>query len=141
MSSIRQYQRRAAESVITRINMTVKHGPKILLNKRSGKKLHLLGISEGTGTCSDLHGINIAVFSEHPFDPKRHRLITESKPCHGAVLLRDPTEKEIREHRHEFSVDDQCLQAVEGLISVPTKGGNILRFKPNGKSALYVQLA
>lgn len=102
MSSIRNYQRRALESLKpkSQSSLTIFKNNEYYLKQRKfllfvkKTRIFLLGISLGVGTSADLHGINIAVFGESP--PLRSPLTQGQKneQCEWAVLLRTPTKKE-----------------------------------------------
>lgn len=93
MGGIRCMQRRAIESLRNiRDNSLPPIGSNIIFLLEDQRSLFPLGISVGVGTCSDIHGVNVLVLSEH--DPMDNRLGANSVICEYAVLLRSPTEDE-----------------------------------------------
>ena len=106
MSGIRQNQRRAVEALFAgEVYDAVKRrqklfrsavsahvvGHKVLFKLKTGEQVHLCGISVGVGTCSDIHGMNVAVFGSS--DPERNVLEEEKEAlpaCFYAALLRSP---------------------------------------------------
>ena len=76
-----------------------------------GTQIFLLGVSQGIGTCSDFHGINIAVFSKEV----RVRPVSLQGPVHelcaGLALLRGPTDEEKAAQKYP----DQACLVVEKL--------------------------
>ena len=136
MGLVLQTQRRANENAYTEMELVIEYGDKFIL---IDKELHLLGISEGIGTCSDKHGVNIAVFSDNfPFDPNYHRLPSFPIDCRGAVLIRKPT----REETEKLSTLNSSLAMVEGLIIKSVdQTKRIIYVKLNGITINYVPLA
>ncbi|MDP3792779.1 MAG: hypothetical protein Q8Q89_03540 [bacterium] len=139
MSRVIQYQRRALEKVIDQSSsFTIEAGQIYILNN---SVVFLAGLSEGVGTCSDMHGVYVAVFTKDPADQSRIRFLDPNHKleCGGAVLLRERRRDEFNPDIHP-SLIENCL-AVEGLCvlhNVP-KFKSIF-FKQNGKSSLYVDL-
>lgn len=114
MSCIRQYQRRALEAL-----KPEKDWPIMIPNGKIdeyylyGEKIHLLGISEGIGTCSDLKDINIAVFGKTKPELIQFPRNCQHVICSWSALLRNPTDKELQENwRGKEGIS--CL-VVEGL--------------------------
>lgn len=107
MGLVLQCQRRAIEGVITQ----KERPPHPLMNDSlflpafldDGRKLFILGISVGTGTCSDIHGVNVLVMgtgrSQNPIRLPRGATIAS---CAYAVLLRPSTEEEKKTADNEF---------------------------------------
>lgn len=136
MAGLRQFQRRAIEHVIKpvtpapTISLAPKH--KYFLN---GREIFLLGISTGVGTCSDLHGINVAVFGNRPNDFS----LSASERLHAAVLRRSRRDTEF-----DGDIDEKLLAnclAIEGLaIKYDDFGCRQLTFQSSGKVKLYVNL-
>ncbi|MDA2936077.1 hypothetical protein MYX06_02575 [Patescibacteria group bacterium AH-259-L05] len=158
MSSIRQYQRRALESFkpetfefLIRISPRDRyHHHSGILYKKNGQKnttgkrrIFLLGISEGIGTCSDLHGINIAVFGYNQPSPHEHKkLLTKignGITCDWAALLRTPLPEEIKyEWNNNTSISCLVVQKLELVKRLKDgKGNRIIEFMLDQKRKLY----
>lgn len=137
MGLVIQMQRRAIEVVFDKLDLRIGSGSGFILN---GSNLDLLGISDGTGTCSDIKGIDIAVFSlDFPFNPKHHRPLKFPISCGGAILLRNLTPEEIEKNKSVLSNSSLC--AVEGLRLSKPPANNIYNFHSNNRSTTYVALA
>ena len=137
MGLITQMQRRSVEKVYVPFEMTIRAADKFFLFQ---KEIRLLGISVGIGSCSDIHGVNIAVFSkEFPFNPDIHRLPDFPIRCGGAVILRSPRYEEIENIGNDHKTTIIPLCAVEGLELVAAKSHEKI-FYVNGKSDTYVIL-
>src|SRR3989344_2385352 len=129
MGFIVQMQRRVIEAIYADHELTIEEGAKYFIGD---DEVFLLGISRGIGTCSDLHGIDIAVFGKSRLDPEhesRQRKYDASiTSCRGAVLLRDPD-----------SVDKNMphLMLLEALLTIK-QGGATTHFEKTGKASTYV---
>ena len=130
MGSIVIPQRRAVERVVQIVSgqaLTLLPLQKYFLNN---EEIFLRGISEGRGTCSDMRGINIAVFSGNPGDYR----ISEPTECWAAVFLRD---------RKDSDSDPAVktlpnFSAVQGLMPDSTSlDPQLVRFVLTKKIALY----
>ncbi len=140
MSRLIQYQRRAIEKVVDLSD----EGKFVLVANQeyilSNSVIFLAGVSEGVGTCSDLHNVNVAVFTKNPKDKGRVKFLDPDYQiiCEGAVLLRDRRKGESSPDIHPACSD---IEAVDGLcILHKFDHPKRIFFKPNGRSALYVQL-
>lgn len=140
MARIVQYQRRALEHVISKpvVNFFLEAGQTYFLNNGIA---FLAGVSDGEGTCSDMHNVYIAVLTRNPKDSGRIRFLDSRKlACSGAVLLRN---REGYESESEIHPDllATCL-AVEGLKMLH-QDDNLKRvfFRQNGNTKLYVPMA
>lgn len=113
MACVKQWQRRALEKLRpwTIVPLVFSVNGKDEFYLINGKRIYLLGVSSGIGTCSDLKDVNIAVFGyEKPkfiIFPRRW-----NKTCQWAALLREPTKKELQEKQAEGIY---CWMVVEGL--------------------------
>jgi len=142
MGRIRNFQRRAIESLVKweeTINADVDwDGVKLL----SGERLYVLGISDGVGTCSDVHGLYVLVLGlKPPKDGKPYILPGEKiEDCSYAVLLRELTEEEWKEEREARKVDNISLACVE-LLEQLQIGRKQAVFDGTGKKECYVALA
>ena len=137
MGFVLQRQRRAVEAVFDKFDILIKQESRFLFEN---KKINLLGISRGAGTCSDIHNINIAILSlDYPFNPELHRLPKFPITCQGAVLLRNPNHEEIEAGKISFS-PNAPICAVEGLKLVSRSENDIFCLNSNGKSITYVIL-
>lgn len=130
MASIHNYQRRALESVIG------PESPDMLPNLEGdkfylgGEPIYFLGTSSGVGTCSDMHGVDIAVFSMTPANGEPRGTL---ESCTHAALVRPLTEEE----REQQAYKEVAYKAVDGL-RVVKKEWNYVIFERNGKKAVYV---
>ena len=130
MAGLRNFQRRALESLV---NM----GASVITTRLEGAKFYLdetpiyfLGVSTGIGTCSDMHGLDIAVFANFPPIGKPRG---NMKSCLYAALLRSSTEEE----KQQQACPDLAYMTVEGL-EVVKQEWNYVVFKQGGTKAIYV---
>ena len=98
------------------------------------EQVYFQGISDGVGTCSDIHGIDVAVFSKYGPDNFQAK---SYNTCHSVVLLRSPYENEI-DSSGNGEIKSTTL-AVEGLKSTQ-KDNNSYHFFRNGKIKFYTNL-
>lgn len=110
MSRIIQFQRRAIESLWNGLSEKEKEKVRWSKDIRQDSSffyesknyqivfpLGFFGISEGVGTCADVHDINVAVFGKiDGTRPKPYARYPLSS-CGFAVLLRKPTPEETKE--------------------------------------------
>ncbi|OGN29299.1 MAG: hypothetical protein A3A33_03715 [Candidatus Yanofskybacteria bacterium RIFCSPLOWO2_01_FULL_49_25] len=137
MSFIVQRERYAIEEV-TGIMPELRHGSAYALIKGNGTgeslPLYLVGVSEGFGTCSNVHGVNVLGLSKN--EPKGTAHAPQLVPtCRVAVLFRAATPEEIAKNGNNRSV-----AAVELLEFVKIEKGTVF-FRLTGHSATYVVLA
>ena len=138
MSFIIQPQRRALEEVFTRFDLLIRPGYQFYL---ASEEVNLLGISIGAGTCSDLHGLNIAVLSKEPFNPTVNRVKNLPVNCSGAVLIRRMSIEEEGDKKKSNWYINQPIFVTEGLRLVDQD--RFLRklfFELNGLKTYYVHL-
>lgn len=132
MNSVKQEQRGALETMISRKDLTssfsIRRGRRYYLGK---KEIFLLGISEGLGLCSSpkYHGVNIAVFFGNRPLPNHFLKIGV---CHMAALFRGPTQEEWNDNSSSRMVVEKLA-----LVSVSLKE---IRFTPSGQKELYLPL-
>ena len=95
MGLVLQTQRRAIEELKKEVKTS---WPESFFEKnvncfldQDRKRIFCLGVSEGIGTCSDIHGMNVAVFIENFTDEKKLDK-QKVKKCAYAVLLSNPVE-------------------------------------------------
>lgn len=125
-------QRRALEHVIG--NPHPFHLRQGLTYHLGGTQIFFWGISEGVGTCSDLHGTDIAVFGfDGPSEP-----LSEIINCSFAGLVRSPTDEERRCLRKP-PYDDPPLKITEGL-SMIEETAHAIRFMRSWKKGNYIPL-
>jgi len=139
MGLVLQAQRRAIES----LRKCAKPLPKGIgtseLFLDDERRLYIAGVSQGTGTCSDVHGMDVLVLDfvppthNRPYIPNGSSVATSQY----AVLLRSPTKEELREQRK--SLPSASLLAIELLEPIEGGGGRII-FRATGKSECYVRL-
>lgn len=140
MSCIRQYQRRALEALKPKEIQSI-----YLLSTNEfyldNQKIYLLGISEGIGTCSDLHGVNIAVFSRAKPEDNR-MLLGQNKEifCAWSTLLRKPTEEEFQnELKDKKGIAYLVVELIEPILLIEKDDGKrIYYFKSTTKKEFYV---
>ena len=140
MSSIRQYQRRALESLKPEKtdDFIVCPDDQYFLNFQ---KIYLLGISKGIGTCSDLHGVNIAVFGSQTTLPELrwHPKPGEKIECSWSALLREPSSEEKQRSSLSNSIFSLAVEGLEVLRQKKEKKSNLIYFTPTGKIEVYCQ--
>ncbi len=122
MGSVRNYQRRALEALQPRAS----HSFWVSFSNEDiyyldDKRIYFLDVSKGIGTCSDLHGVNIAVFGRKNLNLYRRPGSVQSVFCKWAALLRRPTIKELRE---EWKNEGVC-NVVELIEFIRKEGQNI----------------
>ncbi len=99
--------------------------------------LHVLGISEGNGSHSDVRGMDVLVVGDSPLSTDGREVRRTTPQCAFAVLLRLPTEQELAQW--EGSPDSRgCLRCVE-LLRFRVFRLNEARvvFARTGKHVLY----
>lgn len=123
MAGIHNFQRRALELLMQeRPEKTTQVGG----SRRyffHGREIFLWGISKGIGTCSDLHGIDIAVFGEERSTAK----IPETS-CRSLALVRLPLSGECPE-------DGVARKVVEGLAVHTITGDEMVLVRTGRKEA------
>ena len=125
MSEIHNNQRRALEALMkNRSPATIVVGGSQRYGLE-GKELFLRSISREVETCSDLHGINIAVFSEG------ERLCGNPTMCSSAVLVRTPL-------KGECSHDDGIARMVVETLEVAKVKTGFTEFHRTGRKEIYV---
>ena len=136
MSFILQNQRRAIEKVFTRTNFTIWQTSWFSLN---GRPVNLLGISTGIGTCSDIHGVNIAVLSWEAFNPKVNHPINFPANCSGAILIRNENKKELKERAESLFYINRVILVVEGLeVLIKTRPPQEIYVTLNNSKTSYI---
>lgn len=128
-------ERRAIEIVLDQQPLTLGVRQKYYLDDQ---ELQLLGISEGKGTCSDKHGINVAVFgrSSEPF-LNNFRLVVP-RHCHGAILVRNYGLAPFQE-TGDPETELVPYRVVEGLVPKNNSGDKVY-FQSNHKVEFYVPI-
>lgn len=105
----------------------------------NGNEIFLLGISEGIGTCSDLHGINIAVFGQKELSSPRFPRGKTEVNCSWVALLRKPTDEELKQEGHDSRTPCLIVEEIEILGEHPIKKDKtIYNFIATGKKKIYV---
>ena len=134
MAFVLNTQRRGLEEAIGTKYVDL-HKPRryYLKQKYYGEtEIFFWGVSDGVGTCADLHGIDIAVFGyENPGDPPPCR---PEKEVWFSTLVRPPTYSE-----KKLGGSDP-MRIVEALKPVRVTDEMIV-FEQNGGVAVYVPLA
>ena len=105
------------------------------------EKIYLLGISKGIGTCSDLHGIDVAVFGH--IEPKDNRIPLKPNArifCAWSALLRKPIEEEFQnELKDKSGIPHLVVELIEPILLIEKKDGKrIYHFKSTKKKEFYV---
>lgn len=106
----------------------------------SGKRIYFLGISEGIGTCSDLKGINIAVFGRRKPEACRMPCKDAKVECRWSALLREPTEEEFQnELKDKKGIAYLVVELIEPILLIEKDDGKrIYYFKSTTKKEFYV---
>jgi len=130
--------RRAVEHVFTRVPIDITPETQFYLE---GKKLNLLSISNGVGTCADLHGINMAVLSFLSPSPDEKPYFKFPISCQGSVLLRRLTDEELEEEKKSKLYTGQSLLVVEGLRPIePPSLTPMVDLELNGRKTSFVNI-
>ncbi len=149
MANIKQYQRRAIESLLQSLLLSEQfkiRWPKDIDQDKCrffyhNQEVYFLGISTGVGTCSDIHDLNVAVFGNfgekpEPRCPARQGL----SDCDFAVLVRKPTLNDPEEWNNP-----KFPQLVIELLFVPEWSSKNTNFKKlvsyNNMKTIYSHLA
>lgn len=134
MGLILQRQRRAIESLRGKIKRDL-GGAQVdqELCLENGQRVHLLGVSGGFGTCSDIHGLDVMVvgFSPPPNGKPYIDPWVSIDRCRYTVLVREPTTLEESGLPHRGPV-----LAVE-LLEPVTKDDQKIVFTRTGQSECY----
>ncbi|MDO8496548.1 MAG: hypothetical protein Q7S43_03805 [bacterium] len=130
MGFILRTERRAVESVFQKNLISLKPGQRYFLEN---KELFFIGVSMGIGTCSDLHGINIALFQEVDNQLTTIPLIT----CAGAVLVRDRRDNEPTKWLYPAQIS--ICRITEG-IRTTRMDGHTIYFESSRTTNIYVPL-
>lgn len=129
MTNIHNFQRRALEALtIGRLPTKITVGGNRIYYLED-RELYLLGISEGVGTCSDLHGLNIAVFSH-----KGGKDGISPKPCDYAGLVRKLTTEETNE---DYYARRNISRLVVDGLEVVEDTAEFTRFANTGRKERY----
>ena len=107
------------------------------------KEIFFVGVSEGIGTCADLKGVNIAVFTTHkPSEEQRQEyavlLRSQLRICQFSVLRREPTDDELQRIK-ESEGPNTLILVGEGLLVVNNRSG-VFNFVRNSKKSVYVNI-
>ncbi|MBI4127593.1 MAG: hypothetical protein HY459_00830 [Parcubacteria group bacterium] len=142
MSFILQMQRRAIESLRDHAHEFPRIDPRAELILNDGTPLEILGISQGVGTCSEIHGMNVLVVGTEPLHAARAAAMSRTLlDCAYTVLLRGPTVQEVEEERNRHLWGDgHAFACVELLRSITRKNHRIILTR-TGRKRLYVALA
>ena len=150
MSRITQFQRRAIESLWKDISNGQKDKVKwpkdispdchFFYKEKAiykEKEVYYLGISNGVGSCSDIMGVNVAVFGNFGgIKPKPYSRDPLSS-CQYAVLVRKPTPEETK----QWNKPGVPHLTVE-LLYVARQDGNSIILRPyKNLKTTYCQLA
>lgn len=145
MASIRQFQRRAIESLQSHM-VEPRHPIESVYSLRpvisanflmldNQQPLKVLGISDGTGTCSDIHGMNILVLSADQRSRPQHEVsLVEIQSCAYAVLLRPATQKEAKKEGFNLVYSFFCVE----LLRITDIATDYTNMELTGRRAYYV---
>ena len=137
MGIVMQAQRRAIEDLVPKKKILPENiaDAKLYLNNR--KRVYILGVSPGQGTCSDIHGMDVLVLAtEAPANGPRIVHDSSIETCKYAVLLRKPTEKEVEKAQEYLCATS--LMALELLEPILWDENKII-FKLTGRVKCYAQ--
>ncbi len=138
MGNVHTPQRRALESLKPEEvrSLVISIEDKYYFN---GNEIFFLGISEGIGTCSDLHGINIAVFGQEESPSPRFPRGKIKVNCSWAAILRKPADEELKQEGHNSDTLCLMVEGIEILGEHPIKKDKtIYNFIATGKKKIYV---
>lgn len=126
MASVRQWQRLAIERLRSEAQeLNLGQLPELFLGN---DRLFPLGVSNGVGTCSQVHGMNVLVVGLTPPHPGVEP-VCDATGCAYAVLLRWATEEEKRESEY-------CNSALDLLRVKKNEQGRVVLEKA-GATSLY----
>jgi hypothetical protein len=132
-----QFQRRAIEGAFTKTPITIAKETEFRLN---GRRLNLLGVSPGFGTCSDIWGVDIAVLGQNSETEPVHPSAFPIR-CQGLILLRNLLPDEYEDQKKSKWYVGQPLLMVEGLeIKEEGSQSNLINLRLNGRKSSYVHL-
>lgn len=130
MGFILRTERRAVESVFQHNLISLRSGQRYFLENR---EIFFVGVSLGIGTCSDLHGINIALFQEIDSRSTIIPLVT----CAGTVLVRNRRENEPTKWLYPAQIP--ICRITEGIITTRTDENRVY-FESSRTTNIYVPL-
>ena len=145
MGSIRQFQRRAIESLRSHM-VEPRHPIESVYSLRpvisanflmldNKQPLKVLGISDGVGTCSDIHGMNVLVLSaDQRSRLQREISLAEIENCAYAVFLRPATQKEAKKEGFNPVYSFFCVE----LLRITDIAIGYTNMEPTGSRAYYV---
>jgi len=96
-------------------------------------RIYCWGVSGGYGSCSRIHGMNVAVFGKS--EPESDEVFDDFEKlqtCYYAVLVSEPFEEDGQIKRRVDLLKHDC--------SVPTVNGLMVFFRRTGEDQEYVQL-
>lgn len=137
MAFLTQFQRRAIESLKPHASSSLSDilSSSFWLNGK--QSLIILGISEGIGSCSDIHGMNVLVLSANFLnEPLRIPTAQQIRSCAYAVIIREAREDESVNHNFDPSAEVNCVELLKVLYSETSKTEVSL----TGHRAYYVAL-
>lgn len=130
MGFILRTERRAVESVFQQNFISLRSGQRYFLENR---EIFFVGVSLGIGTCSDLRGINIAIFQEIDSRSTIIPLVT----CAGTVLVRNRRENEPTKWLYPAQIP--ICRITEGIITTRTDENRVY-FESSQTTNIYVPL-
>ena len=152
MGSIRQFQRRAIERLWLHItkprhpiesiyslrsvlsdNLIISESDNLIT--KDARPLAILGISDGVGTCSDIHGMNVLVLSDHLLSQSNHKVtLPQIKDCTYAVLFHQASKEEAEREGFHRDAGIACVE----LLRVMDISFQYTNLQATGHRAYYV---
>ena len=136
MGIVLQAQRRAIEALREDAKPLPQNIESTEIFSGDGERLYIAGVSHGIGTCSDLFDMDVLVLCGLPPRDGKPRIPNGASigASQYAVLLRSPTERELKKSREYLAAT--CLLTVELLEPIEASKEKIV-FRLTGRSRCY----
>ncbi len=136
MGFVIQMQRRAIERLYRHVDVrTIPNLTNKILKTATGSRLFVQGVSRGFGTCSQVHGVDVAVLGFRTY--YMQDTSTLHMHCKYCVLVQEATPAEYKA-RNTHS-EDVTLMRVE-LLGVSQASSNSIEFLQTGITSWYIPL-
>lgn len=131
MAHLRQDQRKTIESLFDGRSVLPSglHTYEQFELQQEKSPLYFLGMSEGYGTCSNVFGVDVAVFGFEPFEQQ-----TPLRPFSHAVALRPAGVEELTEYQRQFGM----LVGVVERLDLESVNCSRVSFRLTGHKGSYV---
>ncbi len=137
MGLVIQFQRRAIESHVREPEAVIP--PNLTGATRiggpDGTSFYYAGVSQGIGTCSDIHDMDVLVLSNNPTAQSRE---VGGLSCAYTVLVRRLTpEESAADHLAKIGISRLCAEL---LRPIPVQDDGLVVFEPTGKNTFYTNV-